>query len=370
MHRAPRLALAAALLFAASPLAACIESAAAPDDDVADATAPADATSADTTSADTLVVSDTATGADAVPAADITLADVPTGAACPCEPACPTAVISVAQGDTVPALTTLRLSGAGSTGASAIVHYAWSVAQPHGSWSVFRPSAAGAAPDVTLPADVPGTWEIGLVVTDADGARSCEARETVFVTAPEPLYVELVWDTPGDADPSDVGFINGGSAGSDLDLHLLRPDAATADYPEGWFNPTHDLFWGATPPRWGSADAPDAELVRDDTDGAGPESIHVAAPADGATYRVGVHAWDDWGYGPSFATVRVYVRGTLVFELADVELANASPGVGDLWEVATIAWPSGAVAPIADPDAPGTPYVRPAYADPTAQFSR
>lgn len=373
MHRAPRLALAAALLFAASPLAACIESAAAPDDDAADATAPDDTLAtidADASppsddgasSADTVIAADA--GADAEPGVDIVLTDVPTGAACPCEPACPTAVIGVAQGFAVSAPTTLRVSGAESTGAAPIVHYDWSVQQPHGGQSAFLPSAAGALADVTLPAHVAGNYELSLVVTDANGARSCRARQIVEVTPPDGVYIELLWDTPGDPDQTDVGFINNVSAGTDLDLHLLHPDAATDSHPEGWFSPTHDVYWATgAAPLWGGGDASSPELVRDDTDGAGPEAIHFAEPSDGV-YRVGVHYWDAWSYGASWATVRIYVDGSLVFELADIELDNVSAGVGDLWEVATIAWPSATVAPITAPDAPDTPFIRAGYSDP------
>ena len=55
-------------------------------------------------------------------------------------------------------------------------------------------------------------------------------------------------------------------------------------------------------------------------------------------YKVGVHYWNDHGYGASYATVRVYIYSQLVFEVPDVKLVDT-----DMWEVCTIEWPSGKV---------------------------
>ncbi len=61
--------------------------------------------------------------------------------------------------------------------------------------------------------------------------------------------------------------------------------------------------------------------------------------------RPGVHYWDDHGFGASSATVRVYVHSSLVFVAEDVVLVE-----GDMWEVATIAWPSAQVDLLQDAD--------------------
>ena len=79
-----------------------------------------------------------------------------------------------------------------------------------------------------------------------------------------------------------------------------------------------------------------------DDDGAGPAQIKIDAP-EHVTYLVGVHYWDDHGFGPSYATVRVYIFGELVFEVADVMLVDLG-----MWEVATIEWPSGKVHVVTD----------------------
>ncbi len=63
------------------------------------------------------------------------------------------------------------------------------------------------------------------------------------------------------------------------------------------------------------------------------------------TNRIGVHYWNDHEWGESYATLRVYYSGVLVYQAEDVELKML-----DLWEVATIDWPSGAVTPVVGPD--------------------
>ena len=55
--------------------------------------------------------------------------------------------------------------------------------------------------------------------------------------------------------------------------------------------------------------------------------------ATDTTYRVAVHGWNDHGFGPSAATVRIFLMGQLIFEAGPVSLET-----GDLWEVADITW--------------------------------
>jgi hypothetical protein len=84
----------------------------------------------------------------------------------------------------------------------------------------------------------------------------------------------------------------------------------------------------------------DPHLDRDDVDGNGPENINLAAPEEGLAYALGVNYWDDHGFGSAFATVRVYVNGSQVYEVGNVALYDH-----DMWWVATLAWPSGVVTP-------------------------
>lgn len=166
-----------------------------------------------------------------------------------------------------------------------------------------------------------GTYTFRLRVWDAAGAVSAVPGQVVVNVCPcnTGLHIELLWSTPGDDDP----FDEGPEAGADLDLHVAHPDAAAPD-----------------------------------TDGWGPENLNLGTPPGTVeaplTYRIGVHCWDDHGFGPSQATVRVYLYGSLLFEAANVELANH-----DLWEVATLEWPSAKVLPLEAPG--GGPVIKPAY---------
>lgn len=258
---------------------------------------------------------------------------------------CPTAVIIVQEGEEVIPQTKLHLIGSQSYAASGgIAKYEWTVLQPVGSQSIFLPSSA--APDPTFEVNVAGTYVFTLNVWDEVDEPSCvPATYTVYVNPDEAIHVELLWDTPNDPNQTDEGP----EAGADLDLHFLHPFATGQDVDgdgklDGWFDQPFDCFWFNAHPNWGSLDPmvdDDPGLDRDDTDGAGPENVNLNIPEDGLTYRVGVHYWNDHGFGPSLATVRVYIYSSLVFTIADVELVNH-----DLWEVAEVHWPSGQVDPV------------------------
>jgi hypothetical protein len=77
----------------------------------------------------------------------------------------------------------------------------------------------------------------------------------------------------------------------------------------------------------------------------------------GLTHRVAVHVWSDHGFGPSTPRVRLYVDSLLAYEGLGPALSNLG-----LWEVANVAWPSGAVTPVATDD--GSPKVIPNDAAP------
>ncbi len=166
----------------------------------------------------------------------------------------------------------------------------------------------------------------------------------MVVVPDEAIHIELLWHTPGDPDETDEGS----GVGSDLDLHFSHPWAGGPDLdgdgePDGWFDQPFDCFWFNAHPNWGSFDPSiddDPDLDLSDTDGAGPEIIGLNIPED-VVYKIGVHYWNDHGYGASNATVRVYIYGSLVFEVVDVQLFDL-----DMWEVCTVEWPSGLVNPV------------------------
>ena len=185
---------------------------------------------------------------------------------------------------------------------------------------------------------------------DDHGSQSCAPwSETVQVIPDEAVHVELLWHTPNDPDESDEGP----EAGSDLDLHLVDtqyatgPDIDQDGAPDGYFDSVYDCFWFNPHPNWSAFDPSiddDPGLDRDDSDGAGPENLNLNIPS-ATTYKVGVHYWKANGFDEAFATIRIYIFGTLVFEMVDVQLNH-----WDLWEVATIEWPSAKVTAILNGD--------------------
>ncbi|NMC69765.1 MAG: hypothetical protein GYA57_06805 [Myxococcales bacterium] len=131
------------------------------------------------------------------------------------------------------------------------------------------------------------------------------------------LRVELSWDEIGD-----------------LDLHLVRSVAAR------WFDRRNDCHFGAGVTSWdapGAADDP--VLDADDIWHVGPESITVAAPVAGRTYRVGVHHFS-WS-GRRVATVRVFCGDVFAVPTATFERtlsARGGRGRQDFWVVADVNW--------------------------------
>jgi len=274
---------------------------------------------------------------------------------------CPTAVIQVAEGTEVDVQTTLHLYGDQSYApAGAVTKWDWSVEQPAGSLFGFVPSAT--FPNPTFEANVQGLYRFHLTVWDELGIPSCEpAVAEVLVISTCNIHVELLWHTPEDPDETDEGP----EAGSDVDLHLIHPWAGGPDrdgdgQPDGWFDQPFDCFWFNAHPEWGSFDPAvndDPDLDRDDTDGAGPENINLCGTPEDALYKVGVHYWNDHGYGASYVTVRFYIFSELVFEVSDVKLVPC-----DMWEVATIDWPTGKVKLVTDTN--GGYKITPSYVSP------
>ncbi len=257
---------------------------------------------------------------------------------------CPTGIITVQEGDTVVPQTTLHLDGLQSfvPGAGGVSKYAWEVSQPKGSVGLYQPNSV--SPQVTFQPNVAGDYIFRLRVWDAAGKESCfPAVKTVKVLPDEAIHVELLWDTPADKDQSDEGP----AAGADLDLHFAHSYASVLDFDgdganDPWFDAKYDCFWFNKSPEWGSYDPnvdDNPSLDRDDTDGAGPENLNLTLPEDGKEYAVGVHYFNDNGWGPSIAEVRIYIYGQLQFQVTSKPINTA-----DLWYVADIQWPSGNIA--------------------------
>ena len=287
--------------------------------------------------------------------------EVPVSGICQ-KDACPHAVIQVAEGSEVVPQTVLHLYGDQSYAATgSITKWEWSVEQPQGSQFTFIPSSS--FPNPTFEANVAGLYRFYLTVWDENGVPSCQqSMAEVAVISDCNIHVELLWHNPEDPDETDEGP----EAGADVDLHFIHPWAGGPDvdgdgHPDGWFDQPFDCFWFNAHPEWGSFDPSvndDPDLDRDDTDGAGPENINLCGTPEEALYRIGVHYWNDHGYGPAYVTVRVYIFSQLVFEISDVKLVAC-----DMWEVATVEWPSGKVKLVTEIN--GDQYkITPAYTNP------
>ena len=180
--------------------------------------------------------------------------------------------------------------------------------------------------DLSFFVDLAGDYLLEATAQFADGQSATPAQVHIEAVPDEELHVQLVWDNA-----------------SDVDLHLLHPI-------ECWEDGRFDCHFRNRMPDWGEAGPDDdPSLDIDDTNGFGPENINLNIPEPGVRYRVGVHYWSDHGQGAARATVRIFIRGELLFERSQI-LARS----GDWWEVADVEWPASTVTPI-DAVGPGTP---------------
>ena len=280
---------------------------------------------------------------DAKDVADIAL---PEDVSTPIDPGpCPVAVITIAEGTEVTPQTVLHLSGEWSVGSvgAAVDSYQWTVTQPPGSLQIFEADSTLVSPSF-LP-NVVGEYTFCLDVLDSAGLNTCSKTcQKVVVVPNDALHVQLLWHTPADMDEGD----SGPDSGADLDLHVTSHLAGSSDLdcdglPDPWFAPGVDCFWFTPQLQWApiASGEGDATLSLDDTDGAGPENFDSEAPLGSAdqvySYRLGVHYWNDHGFGGSIATVSVYVYGDLVHQTSPVALKGL-----DLWNVGLINWPNSA----------------------------
>ena len=261
---------------------------------------------------------------------------------------CPLAKVSVQEGEEVIPQTLLHLKGDKSLapGGGTIQKYKWTVKQPAGSAQALAPNDAAANP--TLQANTAGEFVFCLDVWDGNDMKSCTpACVTVEVLPTDAIHVELLWDTPADPDQADTN-------GADMDLHFAHPLASGPDLDcdgqgDPWFSNPWDTFWFNNNPSWGNGSAGSSPILAlDDVDGAGPENLNLEKPEGSVDapdlYSVGVHYWNDHGFGTSFATVNLYLQGGLAMQIAKVQMDPL-----DMWFVGKINWPNqltGASAPV------------------------
>ena len=288
---------------------------------------------------DTSVTEDTATDTRSAPDIAEVIPDVSTDA-CPVAAARArvldsnqpwSAELEASPGDTVEFDGTPSHDPDDPTDPNAISRYQWAVVErPEGSTAVLTPDGRGSTTAMFL--ELEGRYVVELRVFDAGNNLSCNvATITIQTTNNDDIRVEVTWDTPGDEDQNDTGV----AVGVDVDLHVLHPRGS-------WNSSPWDCYWLNIEPDWGPPGREgDPSLIRDDSDGAGPEIFRLS-DAEEVTYRVGVYVFNDHGYGPSVATLRVYLRQVLVFEQRSERLERT----GAFWDAATIAWPEGRVEPV------------------------
>ena len=217
----------------------------------------------------------------------------------------------------------VRLDGSGSTDPDGDLPltYQWTLTKPLGATTrIDGPQQP--VTTMTLDPEIPGEYVVELDVTDAAGARNLfPARASIIAAPAQKLLVEMFWNKPL----------------PDVDLHFLRnPSATLGTAPDDCFfqNPAPD--WGVT-----GVTSDDPRFVRDALTGNGPELLGYVNPVDG-TYRVIAEYKNDHLASDPAAevTVRIYEYGVVRFETRKV-LSKA----GDVWRVADIDWPSGAITP-------------------------
>lgn len=218
------------------------------------------------------------------------------------------------------------------------------ITKPADSAAVLSKPAGAMEQELFL--DLSGTYVVEMHVWDNEEVQNCApARVTLHAVADEDIHIQLVWDTPNDPNQND-------SSGSDVDLHLLHPNAGGV-----WNHKPYDCFWQNLMPDWGSPRPPgvdsfdcqqdpdrlgchdDPSLDIDDVDGWGPENINLNNPEPNTSYQVGVHYFSDHGYGVSYATVRIFVGGVMRAEYRRQRMVDQ-----EFWHVADIAWPSGTIS--------------------------
>ncbi len=196
------------------------------------------------------------------------------------------------------------------------------------------PADVEATPDALFFVDLAGDFVLELWVEDLEGGPDVVKRVHIVAVPAADFHVQLVWHTPGDPDETD-------GEGTDIDLHLRHPRG------HAWAVAPLDCYFANGEPDWGPL-GPESNptLDIDDVNGAGPENMNLDRPEDtlalGHPYCVGVHAFRlenfiaGGTWGPTDATVRVYLGGLLRFEeMVTLPLTDA------FWQPACVEWSGG-----------------------------
>ncbi len=226
-----------------------------------------------------------------------------------------------------------------------VVGWEWTlVSRPDGS-AALAPEPPDTQTTFFTP-DIAGEYTLLLAVFDDDGMEgTCET--TVLAIPGEGLRIELFWNPPDQSCDTHPGP---DCDSSDVDLHLLHPDAPH------WFDSTpgrSDCYYATCigGEEWDTAAIEDnPRLDLDDVDGHGPENINIDEPVIGNSYTVGVHYYaDDGDSRIAQIHMRVYcgtVSADPVYEAGPVPLrAFGWSTENEFWRVATVVW-DGAVCTV------------------------
>lgn len=209
----------------------------------------------------------------------------------------------------------------------AIQSYEWRIVRrPDGSIATVFPDRRHSTGDIEV--DVPGTYDLRLIVRDERGLESLDRTESHVQVTPKDLAVLLSWDI-----------------GTDVDLHFVRPGGAVGDYGTGRVATStgSDCSSFNRGPDWSVPmdldDDPSLDI--DVVSGVGPEIVSIDQPEETGSYRVYVHYCDSQNVRVPVgdAVVRVLVRGE---EVARIPPAGSSYALasGELWKAAEITWSS------------------------------
>ena len=236
--------------------------------------------------------------------------------------------------------------------------FAWSLSRKPEESEVDLPEASLAQSQTSLIPDLGGNYVVTLRATDASGAWT-EADMEIYT---HDLVIVLTWYTDPNAPCQSYSEQECAAMSSqdrrttccgqsDLDLHLVRPSGTLGDYgqcPSGCIrqetnedgNPVlvdlcaettdanadscrqegSDCSYANRYPEWGVAGrVDDPRLDVDDIRGEGPEVVTLNNPQPG-TYQVITHYCTDRIGEPTWAQIKVYVKGDLQYEAGPILL--------------------------------------------------
>jgi hypothetical protein len=183
-----------------------------------------------------------------------------------------------------------------------------------------------------LKLDSAGMYVALLEVTDNEGKLNCEGAERVRIEAnsAKTISVELTWDNPSDPAPKN-------NCGPDLDLHYLHEKGT-------WKHSKWDIYYNNRSADWGESGPENNPTLTLNDNSGGPEVLEHT-PSNGTAYDIGVTYFrasqplravcpdvEPGRYGPSYATVRVYIDDELTYEYRNKMLKKE----GMFWHVAEI----------------------------------